>query len=78
MAVDINIQRSDSLHELNIGEYLNLFGTQEKLKIGFIVNKDPSSVKIFKHLQMSLNLKYSIDNIYVKTSLDQELTLKRE
>lgn len=72
MAIEIEKIQSESLHELNRGKYLNLFKKQRTMKIGFVVNQDPSSIKIFKHVQMVLNTNYAIRNICVRTSNDQE------
>lgn len=69
---DIEKIESSSLHELNVGKHLNLFNKQKTMKIGFIVNSEPSSIKIFKHLQAILNTCYPIKKICVKTSTDQE------
>lgn len=60
------------LHELNVGKYLNLFGKQHTMKLGFVCNAEPNAIKIFKHIQMILNVDYAIKNIKVKTSTDQE------
>jgi hypothetical protein len=70
----INVEKiqSESLHELNVGKYLNLFNKQKTMKIGFVVNSDPNSIKIFKHIQMVLNTDYAIKNVSIKTSNDQE------
>jgi len=72
MSININKIQSESLHELNVGKYLNLFGKQETMKLGFIVNKDPKSIKVFKNIQMVLNIDYATKVILVKTSLEQE------
>lgn len=76
MAEVVKIQ-SESLHELNVGKYLNLFSKQKTMKLGFIVNKDPSSIKIFKHIQMNLSTEYSIKNIYVETSNKQQRNINK-
>jgi hypothetical protein len=60
------------LHELNVGKYLNLFGKQHTMKLGFVCNASAKDVKIFKHIQMLLNIEYSVKNINVKTSRGQE------
>jgi len=60
------------LHELNVGKFLNLFGKQHTMKLGFVCNASAKDVKIFKHIQMLLNVKYAVKNINVKTSRDQE------
>lgn len=70
--VEVQKIQSESLHELNVGKYLNLFNKQKTMKIGFVVNSEPNSIKIFKHLQMVLNTNYSIKNICIQTSNDQE------
>lgn len=62
----------NSLHELNVGKYLNLCGKQYTMKIGFICNVQPNTIKIFKHIQMILNTDYAIKNAVIKTSNDQE------
>jgi len=60
------------LHELNVGKFLNLFGKQHTMKLGFVCNASAKDVKIFKHIQMLLNIEYSVKNINVKTSRGQE------
>lgn len=60
------------LHELNVGKYLNLFGKQHTMKLGFVCNADPQNIKIFKNIQMILSTDYSIKNVSVTTSLKQE------
>lgn len=72
MATEVEKIQSESLHELNVGKYLNLFKKQKTMKLGFIVNADPQSIKIFKHIQMVLSIDYSIKTICVKTSNKQE------
>lgn len=62
----------NSLHELNVGKYLNLCGKQHTMKIGFVTNVSPNTIKIFKHVQMVLNVDYAIKNVLVKTSQNQE------
>jgi hypothetical protein len=64
--------RCASLHELNVGKYLNLCGKQHTMKIGFVCNDQPNAIKIFKHIQMVLNTEYAIKNACIKTSLRQE------
>ena len=61
-----------SLHELNKGKYLNLFGKQHTMKLGFVCNAKPQTIKIFKHIQMVLNTEYSVKNVNVKTASKQE------
>ena len=61
-----------NLHELNVGKYLNLFNKQHTMKIGFVCNPNPQTIKIFKHIQMILNTDYSIKNATIKSSQDQE------
>lgn len=61
-----------SLHELNVGKYLNLCGIQYTMKIGFICNAEPNAIKIFKHIQMILNTNYAVKNVCVTTSYNQE------
>jgi len=72
MAVDTIKIQSDSLHELNVGKYLNLFNKQKTMKLGFVANDQPNTIKIFKHIQMVLSIKYPIKSICIKTSNDQE------
>lgn len=60
------------LHELNVGKFLNLFGKQHTMKLGFVCNASAKDVKIFKHIQMLLNIEYSVKNINVRTSRGQE------
>jgi hypothetical protein len=60
------------LHELNVGKFLNLFGKQHTMKLGFVCNASPQYTKIFKHIQMILSTDYAIKNVQVKTSLKQE------
>ena len=62
----------NSLHELNVGKYLNLCGKQHTMKIGFVCNVQPNTIKIFKHIQMILNTDYAIKNAVIKTSNNQE------
>lgn len=71
MSVQIEKIQSESLHELNVGKYLNLFDQQKSMKIGFVCNMVPNDVKIFKHIQMVLNIKYAIKKITVTTSNKQ-------
>jgi hypothetical protein len=71
MAIEVERIQSESLHELNKGHYLNLFGKQHTMKIGFIVNDNPQKVKIFKSIQLILNTKYKVKNVGVETSFDQ-------
>jgi hypothetical protein len=63
--------QSESLHELNVGKNLELFTKQKTMKIGFVVNKEPDQVKIFKALKMVLNIKYNVKLICITTSLGQ-------
>ena len=72
LSVEIEKLQNESLHELNVGKHLNLFNKQRTMKLGFIVNQDPSSVKIFKHIAMTLNTEYAVKGICIKTSLKQE------
>lgn len=60
------------LHELNVGKFLNLFGKQHTMKLGFVCNASAKDVKIFKHIQMLLNIEYAVKNINIKTSRGQE------
>lgn len=60
------------LHELNAGKYLNLFGKQHTMKLGFVCNASPKDVKIFKHIQLMLSTDYAIKNASITTSLKQE------
>lgn len=60
--------QSESLHELNVGDNLNLFTKQKTMKIGFVVNKEPADVKIFKAIKMVLNTKYNAKLICITTS----------
>lgn len=78
MATDKLKYNSASLHELNVGKFLNLFGEDHTMKIGFIVNKSPQDVKIFKHLAMVLTSKYHVKVIKVVTSEDQNRSIKGE
>lgn len=72
---EIRIQ-SESLHELNAGEYLDLFGKKKTMKIGFVVNKDPKEVKIYKHIEMVLNTKYHVNVICIRTGEGVEKTIE--
>ena len=72
VAREKSIEYCGSLHELNKGKYLNLFTKQHTMKLGFVCNKNPETVKIFRHIQMVLSTDYSIKKATVKTSLDQE------
>lgn len=74
----VTVTRCSSLHELNVGKYLNLCGKQYTMKIGFVTNMEPNSIKIFKHIQMVLSTDYSVSNICVKTSNDQERFISGE
>lgn len=71
MAIEVERIQSESLHEMNKGHYLNLFGKQHTMKIGFIVNDNPQKTKIFKAIQLILNTKYKVKKVSVTTSFDQ-------
>lgn len=75
MPTEVIKTQSESLHELNIGKYLNLFNNQKTMKLGFIVNSSPSDIKIFKHIQMVLNTEYNVKSICVETSNKQERSI---
>lgn len=68
MATDVQLTRSRSFHELNVGKYLNLFGKQKTMKIGFVVNKYPTETKIFKAIAMTLNTKYNAKVISIEVA----------
>ena len=70
-----SVIQSDSLHELNKGKNLNLFGKQKTMKIGFVVNKIATEIKIFKAIDMVLNTKYNAKLVCVTTSTGQEKTI---
>ena len=72
MAEQITKKTCGKLHELNRGKFLNLFGKQHTMKLGFVCNASPQTVKIFKQIQMILSTDYAIKNVQIKTALEQE------
>ncbi len=68
MAIQATKIQSESLHELNVGKHLHFFDKQKTMKIGFVVNKFPKDVKIFKAIEMNLNTNYNAKIISISTS----------
>lgn len=66
---------SSSLHQLNIGDYLNFFGEQKTMKIGVLVNQEAEKVKIYPHWTGMINVDYPIKTLELKTSLNQLRTV---
>ena len=60
-----------SLHELNKGNYLNIFGVQKTMKIGIIVNGAVMGSKIYSNLIAHTNIDYPIKNIWINDNLDE-------
>jgi len=61
----------NKLHELNEGDYLNLFGEQKELKIGFYVNAQLDKVFIHKGISIITSLDYPIKQVIYRSSLKQ-------
>lgn len=59
------------LHELNAGKNLKIFGDNKSMRIKIIINAQPLSVKIFKHIAGIININFPIDKIVLNTSLGQ-------
>lgn len=67
----ISEEDSNSLHELNKGQYLNIFDDQKTIKIGVVCNISPLSTKIFKHWAGIVNTTYNAKQISILTSNNQ-------
>jgi hypothetical protein len=66
---------SKSLQELNKGNYLNLFGEQQTIKIKIVCAHDPQQSKIFPHWACLTNIRYHVKLIRIKTNSNQEKTI---
>lgn len=70
-SLQTDVPDNSSLHQLNVGPYLNFFDEQKTLKLGVVCNINPNQVKIFKHWAGVMNIKYNIKRIDVETSRGQ-------
>lgn len=65
-------ENSTTIHQLNKGDVMKVFNDQKNLIIEYTVNVNPQTVKIFKAWSATINTKYPIKSITVKTSNGQE------
>jgi hypothetical protein len=63
--------KNSDLHQLNEGNYLNLFGSQKLLRVGVTLRSEKGKVLQYKKTGIVSNLTYPFDNVIYKTSLGQ-------